>query len=171
MRNALIRPERIERKLLRLRGVNVMLDSDLAACYGVSVKAFNQAVKRNRDRFPADFMFRLTPREVKILRSQIVTSRREWGGRRYAPYAFTELGVAMLSSVLASPTAIRVNIQIMRAFVAMRRVLESQSGLAEKVDELQTKYDQKFAVVFQAIRRLMTPPPLPKRRRIGFGTD
>src|ERR1700722_6418320 len=111
MAGALVRRDRIERKMRRVRGLNVMLDGDLAALYGVSVKALNQSVKRNRDRFPTDFMFRLNARETKSLRSQIVTSKRGRGCRQYAPYAFTELGVAMLSSVLTSTTAIRINIE------------------------------------------------------------
>ena len=163
----LIKSERIERKVLRLRGQNVMLDGDLAILYGVSVKALNQAVKRNRDRFPSDFMFRLTAKETTSLRSQLVTSKIRRGGRRNAPYAFTEQGVAMLSSVLRSALAIRVNIRIMRAFITLRRVLESQGDLANKLDELEDKYDQQFAVVFDAIRKLMTPPRS-ARPRIGF---
>ena len=166
-RSLLVKRERIERRVLRLCGQNVMLDEDLAGLYGVNVKALNQAVKRNRERFPADFMFRLTAREARSLRSQIVTSNVGRGGRRTAPYAFTELGVAMLSSVLRSTLAIAVNIQIMRAFVVLRRVLESQGDLADRIDALQVKYDQKFAVVFDAIRRL-TLPPRSTRRRIGF---
>jgi len=162
-----VRRERIERRVLRLRGHNVMLDEDLATLYGVDVKALNQAVTRNRDRFPPDFMFRLTPQETKILRSQIVTASSRHGGRRNAPYAFTELGVAMLSSVLRSDLAIRINIQIMRTFVTLRRVLESHGNLGNKLDELEEKYDQKFAVVFDAIRKLMTPPRS-TRARIGF---
>jgi hypothetical protein len=164
---ALVKPERIERKVLRLRGQNVMLDTDLAALYGVTVKVLNQAVKRNRERFPSDFMFRLTAAETRALRSQIVTAKPRRGGRRTAPYAFTELGVAMLSSVLHSALAIRMNIQIMRAFVVLRRVLESHGTLADKIDELEKKYDFKFAVVFQAIRKLMTPRAVAKGR-IGF---
>ena len=166
-RSLLVKRERIERRVLRLRGQNVMLDEDLAALYGVNVKALNQAVKRNRERFPADFMFRLTAREARSLRSQIVTSNVGRGGRRTAPYAFTELAVAMLSSVLRSALAIAVNIQIMRAFVVLRRVLESQGDLADRIDALQVKYDQKFAVVFEAIRQLMVPSRS-MRRRIGF---
>ena len=166
-RSLLVKRERIERRVLRLRGQNVMLDEDLAGLYGVNVKALNQAVKRNRERFPADFMFRLTAREARSLRSQIVTSNVGRGGRRTAPYAFTELGVAMLSSVLRSALAIAVNIHIMRAFVVLRRVLESQGDLADRIDALQMKYNQKFAVVFDAIRRL-TLPPRSTRRRIGF---
>jgi ORF6N domain-containing protein len=162
-----VRRERIERSVLRLRGQNVMLDEDLAALYGVSVKALNQAVKRNRERFPSDFMFRLTKREAQTLRSQIVTAKTGSGGRRSAPYAFTELGVAMLSSVLRSDLAIHMNIQIMRAFVVLRRVLESHGTLADKIDELQEKYDRKFAIVLEAIRKLMKPPAS-TRGRIGF---
>jgi hypothetical protein len=163
----LARRERIERRVLRLRGRSVMLDEDLAALYGVRVKTLNQAVKRNRERFPSDFMFRLTAQETASLRSQTVTSKIGRGGRRYAAYAFTEQGVAMLSSVLRSALAIRVNIEIMRAFVTLRRVLESHRDLADKLDELQEKYDDQFAAVFQAIRRLMTPSK-PTRARIGF---
>jgi hypothetical protein len=163
----LIKAERIERRVLRLRGQHVMLDEDLATLYRVDVKALNQAVKRNRDRFPSDFMFRLTAQETKSLRSHIVTSKGGRGGRRNAPYAFTEQGVAMLSSVLRSALAIRVNLQIMRAFVTLRRVLESRGDLANRLDELEDKYDQQFAVVFQAIRKLRTPPR-PTRSRIGF---
>jgi ORF6N domain len=164
---ALVKPERIERKVLRLRGQNVMLDTDLAVLYGVRVKALNQAVKRNRERFPADFMFRLTARETRALRSHTVTAKTSRGGRRTAPYAFTELGVAMLSSVLHSARAIRTNIQIMRAFVVLRRVLESHATLADTIDELQTRYDHQFAVVFDAIRTL-TRPKAPAKGRIGF---
>ena len=166
-RTFLIKTERIERRVLRLRGQNVMLDEDLATLYGVDVKALNQAVKRNRDRFPSDFMFRLTARETQSLKSQIVTSKLGRGGRRNTPYAFTEQGVAMLSSVLRSALAIRVNIQIMRAFVTLRRVLESRADLAARLDELEEKYDGQFAVAFQAIRKLMTPPGR-ARPRIGF---
>jgi hypothetical protein len=162
-----VRRERIERKVLRFRGKNVMLDKDLASLYGVNVKALNQAVKRNRDRFPPDFMFRLTAQETKSLRSQIVTSKAGRGGRRTAPFAFTEMGVAMLSSVLRSDSAIRMNIQIMRTFVVLRRVLESHGNLADRIDELQEKYDRRFTVVFDAIRRLMAPPQS-TRLRIGF---
>jgi hypothetical protein len=166
-RHFLVRRERIERRVLRLRGHNVMLDEDLAALYRVDVKALNQAVKRNRDRFPSDFMFRLTAQETRSLRSQIVTSKVGRGGRRTAPYAFTEQGVAMLSSVLRSTLAIQVNIEIMRAFVKLRRVLESHGDLANRLAELEEKYDEQFAVVFAAIRKLMTPPKA-IRKRIGF---
>jgi ORF6N domain-containing protein len=145
-----------------------MLDTDLAVLYGVPVKALNQAVKRNRRRFPADFMFRLAAQEARCLRSQIVTANpRRRGGRRSAPYAFTEQGVAMLSSVLRSARAIRVNVEIMRAFVRLRQLLESHAQLARKIDALERRYDGQFQVVFQSIRELMTPKPRP-RRRIGF---
>lgn len=167
---SLVRRERIERRIVRLRGQNVMLDKDLATLYGVSVKALNQAVKRNPERFPPDFMFRLTARETKSLRSQIVTSKTGRGGRRTAPYAFTELGVAMLSSPLRSEQAIRMNIQIMRTFVVLRRVLESHGSLADKIDELEDKYDRKFTIVFDAIHKITASPPS-TRRRIGFKAE
>ena len=144
-----------------------MLDTDLAALYQVDVKVLNQAVKRNRSRFPEDFMFRLTDREAPALRSQIVTAKIGRGGRRSAPYAFTEQGVAMLSSVLRSPRAVRVNIAIMRAFVRLREELASNSELAKKLNELEENYDAQFEVVFDAIRQLMAPRSLAKRK-IGF---
>jgi len=143
-----------------------MLDSDLAALYGVDTRVLNQAVRRNRARFPADFMFRLSDREAAVLRSQSVISNIR-GGRRHQPYAFTEQGVAMLSSVLRSPKAIAVNIEIMRAFVQLRRLLESNAELACKLQELERRYDGQFRVVFDAIRELMLPPSRP-RRAIGF---
>ena len=159
--------ERIARAIHRLRGHNVMLDSDLADLYNVQVKVLNQAVKRNRTRFPPDFMFRLTVHEAESLRSQIVTSKPRRGGRRTAPYAFTEQGVAMLSSVLRGSRAVRVNIAIMRAFIRLRVMLASNADLARKLDALEAKYDARFESVFQAIRDLMTPVPGP-RKRIGF---
>ena len=159
--------ERIARAIHRLRGHNVMLDSDLAELYDVHVKVLNQAVKRNRKRFPPDFMFRLTVHEAESLRSQIVTSKPRRGGRRTAPYAFTEQGVAMLSSVLRGSRAVRVNIAIMRAFIRLRVMLASNADLARKLDALEKKYDARFEVVFQAIRDLMTPVAAP-RKRIGF---
>ena len=159
--------ERIARAIHRVRGHNVMLDSDLADLYDVQVKVLNQAVKRNRKRFPPDFMFRLTVHEAESLRSQIVTSKPRRGGRRTAPYAFTEQGVAMLSSVLRGSRAVRVNIAIMRAFIRLRVMLASNADLARKLDALEKKYDARFEVVFQAIRDLMTPVAAP-RKRIGF---
>ena len=148
-----------------------MLDADLAELYGVPTKALVQAVKRNPDRFPPDFMFMLTEQEHAILRSQIVTSSsspRSWGGRRYAPYAFTEQGVAMLSSVLQSEQAVRVNVEIMRAFVRLRGLIRQDQELARRIDALESRYDRQFKVVFDAIRELMTPPQPAPKRRIGF---
>jgi hypothetical protein len=159
----------IQRAILLIRGKRVMLDSDLAALYGVATKALVQAVRRNPGRFPEDFMFRLSPTETANLRSQTVTSslRRGWGGRRHTPYAFTEQGVAMLSTVLRSRRAIEANITIMRTFVQIRRMLVSHEALAGKLAALEKKYDAKFTVVFDAIRELMSPPAS-RRRAIGF---
>jgi hypothetical protein len=159
--------ERIERSILFLRGQKVMLDADLAALYGVETRRLVEAVKRNIGRFPADFMFQLTREEFDILRSQFATSS-SWGGRRYTPYAFTEQGVAMLSSVLHSERAIQVNVAIMRAFVRLREMLASNKKLAHRLDELERKYDASFRAVFEAIRELMAPSPVPPKRRIGF---
>ena len=166
MSDTLIIPEAIETSIRRIRGQNVMLDADLADLYGVETKILNQAVRRNSGRFPPDFMFQLTANEISHLKSQIVTSS-EWGGRRKLPLVFTEQGVAMLSSVLRSPRAVAVNIEIMRAFVALRRMLGSNADLAHKLDALEQKYDTQFKVVFQAIRELMAPPKT-ARRKIGF---
>ncbi len=159
--------ERITQAILLIRGHKVMLDSDLADLYEVETKVLIQAVKRNIGRFPEDFMFQLTEQELKNLRSQFVTS--SWGGRRYPPYAFTEQGVAMLSSVLHSDRAVHVNIEIMRAFVRLRQMLASNVELARKLAALERKYDAQFKVVFDAIRELMTPPEPKKKRPIGFG--
>ncbi|MEX2241365.1 MAG: ORF6N domain-containing protein [Burkholderiales bacterium] len=153
-----------------VRGHKIMLDADLAQLYRVPTKALTQAVKRNPDRFPPDFMFPLTEQELANLRSQTVTSRsasREWGGRRAAARAFTEQGVAMLSSVLKSKRAVQVNVEIMRAFVRLRGLVEHDRELARRLDDLESRYDRQFKVVFDAIRELMAPPPAPKRR-IGF---
>jgi phage regulator Rha-like protein len=146
-----------------------MLDATLAELYGVTTGALNQAIKRNAERFPEDFMFRLTGKEADSLRSQFVILKKTGRGkhRKYLPFAFTEQGVAMLSGVLNSPRAIQVNIAIMRAFVRMRQILVSHEELARKVDVLEKKYDAQFRVVFDAIRALMEPPKQP-RRRIGF---
>jgi hypothetical protein len=141
--------EQIQRAVRRVRGQNVIIDTDLAALYQVPVKALNQAVARNRERFPPDFMFRLTRAEAAGLRSQIVTAKRGRGGRRTTPYAFTEQGVAMLSSVLRSSRAIRVNVEIMRAFVRLRRALAAHEELARKLSALERKYDGQFSVVFE----------------------
>lgn len=156
----------IERTILILRGHNVILDADLAALYRVETKVLVRAVKRNPERFPDDFMFQLSRKEFENLRRHVGTSR-SWGGRRYRPYAFTEQGVAMLSSLLRSPRAVRVNIEIMRAFVKLRRLLETHADLAQKLDQLEKKYDAQFRVVFEAIRELMAPP-VPSKKRIGF---
>ena len=162
----LVPHERIEKSIITLRGHKIMLDEDLAVLYQVPTKVLVQAVKRNSERFPADFMFQLTKQEVAILRSQIVTSSR-WGGRRHSPYAFTEQGVAMLSSVLGSRQAVRVNIEIMRAFVRIRGMLSSNVELARKLEALERKYDAQFKAVFDAIRQLMIPPET-TRKKIGF---
>jgi len=163
---SLVPVERIEKAILLIRGQKVMLDGDLAALYGVETKMLVRAVKRNINRFPTDFMFQLSKEEFDNLRFHFGTSS-DWGGRRYRPYAFTEQGVAMLSSVLHSPRAIQVNIEIMRAFIRLRQMLASHVDLARKLDALEKKYDAQFKQVFEAIRQLMTPPE-PKRRPIGF---
>lgn len=166
---AVIPIERITRAIVLIRGQKVLLDEALAALYGVDVKALNQAAKRNADRFPADFMFQLTAEENAVLRSQIVTLKSGSGRhRKFRPYAFTEQGVAMLSSVLRSRRAVRVNIEIMRAFVQLRQMLASHADLARKLAALEKKYDAQFKVVFDAIRELMAPPEPPRKRRIGF---
>jgi len=150
-----------------------MLDADLAELYGVETKVLLQAVKRNLDRFPKDFMFQLDGNEWETLRSQFVTSNPGRGGRRYAPYSFTEQGVAMLSSVLNSPRAIAVNIEVMRAFVRLREMLSSNKELAAKLDDLERKlktHDQAIAGILDAIRQLMTLPAPANKRPIGFLT-
>jgi hypothetical protein len=166
---SLVPVEHIERAICLIRGEKVILDADLASLYGVETRVLVQAVKRNLKRFPPDFMFQLTREEFNLLRSQTVTSRG-WGGRRYPPYAFTEQGVAMLSSVLNSSRAIGVNIEIMRAFVRMRRLLASHARLEKIILEMEEKYDGQFAMVFEALKQLMEPPE-PKRRKIGFRQD
>lgn len=164
---------RIAHSILIVRGQKVLLDADLAALYGVETKALLQAVKRNLERFPEDFMLQLTAVQWTALRSQIVTSNAGRGGRRYAPYAFTEQGIAMLSSVLKSRRAIAVNIEIMRTFVRMRELLASNKELAQKLAELERKlgvHDQTIADILAAIRSMMQPPE-PKRRGIGFTAE
>jgi len=192
------KPENLAQLIVLVRGERVMLDSHLADLYGVEARALNQAVARNRDRFPEDFMFRLTAAEYQAirprlisrptgqdsnssqtvmssrtgrgLRSQLVISNRR-GGRRYLPYAFTEQGVAMLSSVLRSPCAVEVNIAIMRTFVQLRRLMDSNRELARKIEAMEKKYDEQFAVVFDAIRQLIAEDEARKaqpKRRIGF---
>jgi len=165
--------ETVIRKIYWIRGIKVMVDIDLASLYGVSTKALKQAVKRNFKKFPIDFMFELTNSEFENLRSQIVTS--SWGGQRYLPFAFTEQGVAMLSGILQSDRAIQVNIAIMRAFVQLRRFLESNKELARKIEELEkavTGHDEKIGLIFQAIKQLIDKKeePVPPRNPIGYKT-
>lgn len=157
--------ERIARGIRLLRGHRVMLDQDLAVLYGVETRALVQAVRRDRGRFPRAFMFQLTQQEFGNLRSQSVMS--SWGGRRFLPLAFTEQGVSMLSSVLRSPRAVQVNIEVMRTFVRLREMLQSNADLKEKLEALEERYDEQFRVVFEAIRRLMGPAAS-ARRKIGF---
>ena len=174
-----LEPRNIAQLVFLIRGEKVILDRDLASLYGVTTKALNQAVKRNASRFPADFMFRLTKPEYDASRSQFGTKAGAASSRsrpvtlkrgqniKYLPYAFTEQGVAMLSSVLRSRRAVEVNIAIMRTFVQLRRLMETNRDLAHKIGALEKKYDQQFAVVFAAIKELITPPE-PARKQIGF---
>jgi hypothetical protein len=165
------RTENIAPLVHSVRGERVLFDADLAVLYGLEARVLNQAVKRNRSRFPNDFMFRLSAKETDVLRnsSQTVMSSRR--GRAYRPYAFTEQGVAMLSSVLRSPRAVEVNIAIMRTFVQLRRLMDSNRQLARKIEAMEDKYDEQFSVVFDAIKRLIAAdevrPQVPKRG-IGF---
>ena len=159
--------ERIEKAIYLIRGEKVMLDRDLAALYETTTKVLKQAVRRNIDRFPDDFMFVLNPVEFQDWRSQFVTSNADRVGLRYPPMAFTEHGILMLSSVLNSQRAIHVNIEIMRAFVKLRQMLASNAELSLRLDELEGKYDRQFKVVFDAIRQIMAPAP-PDRKQIGF---
>lgn len=165
----IIPKERVEQKILVIRGHKVMLDSDLAELYGVEAKRLNEQVRRNLERFPEDFMFQLNNQEVTLLRSQIATLNTGRGEhRKYIPYAFTEQGVSMLSSVLHSPRAVQVNIEIMRAFVKLRQMLISHKELAEKLDKMEKAYDHNFQFIFKTLRQLMEPPPAPPRKKIGF---
>jgi hypothetical protein len=171
---SLIPLARVERAILILRGRRVILDSDLAALYGASAKRLNEQVKRNAERFPADFAFRLTPAEFETLRSQFATSKLERrGGRRTLPTAFTEHGALMAASVLNSPKAVEMSIQVVRAFVRLRHLLASHHQLAAKLDELERKlatHDTHIVALFDAVRSLMANPEKPKRRQIGFQT-
>jgi len=190
----ILKPENVAQLVFFVRGEKIMLDADLAMLYGVTTKALNQAVKRNSDRFPLDFMFRLTKKETeslifqsgrsnRSLRSQLVTTPgrknlsrsqtvtlKRGQNIKYLPYAFTEQGVAMLSSVLRSQRAVEVNIAIMRTFVQLRRLMDSNATLARKIESLEKKYDEKFATVFAAIKQLIIPPT-PATKRIGFHPD
>jgi hypothetical protein len=160
--------DRIESLIYIIREERVMLDQDLAVLYEVETKALVQAVQRNIGRFPPDFMFQLSFQEFTALRSQIVTSKGR-GGRRTAPYAFTEHGVAMLSSVLRSERAVEINIQVIRAFVKLRQLVASNAELADRLNRLEQKYNSQFKVVFDAIRQLMSEATqVPPKRRIGF---
>jgi hypothetical protein len=169
MTTKLIPQEVIQNKIFLHRGKKVMFDKDLAELYGVETKVLNQAVKRNIDRFPPDFMFLLTLQEVTILKSQFVTS--SWGGKRKPSHAFTEHGILMLSSVLNSKRAIQVNIQIMRTFTQLREMLAGNKELKRKIEEMEKRYDHQFQIVFKAIKELLEPPapPPPKPKGpIGF---
>jgi hypothetical protein len=158
--------EVVERRIVLIRGHKVLLDINLAELYEVTTGNLNLAVRRNEDRFPEDFMFQLTAAEFENLRLQF--ARSSWGGRRRPPYAFTEQGVAMLSSVLKSPRAVQVNIAIMRAFVRLRQLLATHRDLAEQLAEMEKKYDKQFKIVFEIIHQLMEPPAEPKKGRMGF---
>lgn len=169
MGKAIIAVERIAQFIRWIRGQKVLLDADLAVLYGVETKNLNKAVKRNAERFPADFMFQITLEELRSLRFQFGTSKAR-GGLRYRPFAFTGQGIAMQSSVLNSERAIKVNIAIMRAFVKLRGVLETNRDLAQKFSELEQrvgKHDEEIAAILEAIRQLTAPPEKP-RREIGF---
>ena len=157
----------IASRIHTVRGQRVMLDRDLAQLYGTTTKRLNEQFARNGPRFPPDFAFRLTLEEAANLKSQSATSSLTWGGRRNLPNAFTEHGAVMLASVLNSPIAVAASIQVVRAFVQLRGVLASHKELARRLDALESRYDAKFRVVFQAIRELMEPPALP-RKQIGF---
>jgi hypothetical protein len=166
-----VSPSKIAQSIHYVRGQKVMLDTDLARLYRVETKALNRSVMRNRDRFPADFMFQLTVEEAGRLRCQIGTLKTGRGKhRKFLPYVFTEQGVAMLSSVLRSKRAVLVNVEIVRAFVRLREILSSNADLARKLAALEGKYDRQFRVVFDAIRQLMSPPTT-VRRPIGFTAD
>lgn len=167
---SLIPVERIEGAILVLRGHRVILDKDLSALYGVTTGNLNKAVNRNLERFPEDFMLQLTEAEFSDLKFHFGIS--SWGGTRKLPRAFTEQGVAMLSSVLRSPRAVQVNIEIMRAFVRLREMIATNRDLARRLDALEKKYDSQFKVVFDAIHHLMeSPAPAPRRRAIGFKVE
>lgn len=166
--------EHITHSIFIVRGQRVLLDSELAALYGVPTKRFNEQVKRNLARFPADFMFQLAAEEVASLRSHFATSKPSRGGRRYAPYAFTEHGAIMAATILNSSRAVEMSVYVVRAFVQLRDMLASNKELARRLDELERKlstHDQAITGVLKTIRELMSPPPAPKRRGIGFTAD
>jgi phage regulator Rha-like protein len=169
-KRALVPTEYVERRICEIRGIKVILDSDLAELYGVETRALNQAVRRNIDRFPDDFAFRLSTKEFANLRSQIVTS--SWGGRRTPPYAFTEHGAIMAANVLRSERAIEMSVFVVRAFVRLRRMLSSQAEMLRKLEELEDKvgeHDEALRSIVEAIRQLMAPPP--RTPQIGFEAE
>ncbi len=159
---------KLEKLIYVVRGHKVMLDSDLAKIYNVEIKRLNEQVKRNSDRFPEDFMFQLSIDERNTLRSQIATFEESVGQRKYLPYVFTEQGVAMLSSVLNGPQAIKVNIQIMRAFVQLRELTATHKNLAEKIEVLEKKYDKQFKIIFDTLRDCLVPALDKERKKIGL---
>lgn len=169
MSKALVRipVERVEKAILFIRGEKVILDTNLAALYGVTTTRLNEQVRRNQDRFPGDFAFRLTKQEFTNLISQFATSSSQHGGRRKLPLVFTEHGAIMAANVLNSKTAVQASVQVVRAFIRLRQMLSSNAELARKLSEIERKYDAQFRVVFAAIRQLMTPPE-PPRKQIGF---
>lgn len=172
----MIPKERIINKIYWLRGQRVMFDFDLALLYGVETKVLNQTVKRNSERFPKDFMFQLADREADVLRSQIVTSRENkaqnsHGGKRYAPYAFTEQGVAMLSSVLKSKRAVAMNIHIIRVFTKMREMLLTHAELRGKIEQMERKHDKQFRIVFDALKEMLVMKEASSKREIGFQSE
>jgi ORF6N domain len=171
-RFAIVPVERIQSRILVIRGHKVMLDSDLAELYRVSTKRLNEQVKRNKGRFPADFMFQLSTEEVQTLRSQSATSNRGRGGRRYRPFVFSEHGAVMLTTVLNSSVAVQASIQVVRAFVKLRELLGTHRELAKKLADLEKRiegHDEEIMAIFEAIRQLMEPPDKPSKR-IGYHT-
>ena len=165
--NAIVPTALINQKIFFVRGTRVMLDTDLAQLYGVATKNLNKAVKRNASRFPSDFMFQLSSKDLQSLRFQFGTSKPGRGGRRFAPYAFTEQGVAMLSSVLRSARAVQVNVAIMRTFVRLREMLATHEELRRKIDVMEKRYDARFQAVFETIRQMLETP-IPAKKPIGF---
>jgi hypothetical protein len=161
-------PPAIEPLILLVRGQRVMIDADLAGLYGVPTKRLNEQVKRNARRFPEDFCFRLLATEADALRSQIATSNAGRGGRRNLPYAFSGHGAIMAANVLNSARAVAMSVHVVRAFVRLREMVAAHKDLVKRLDELETRYDEQFKVVFDAIRRLMAPPEAKPERRIGF---
>jgi hypothetical protein len=167
---SLIPIERIEQLIYHIRDQKVMLDSDLARIYGITTGRLNEAIRRNIDRFPHDFMIQLTVEEWEALISQIAISKKGRGGRRTPPYAFTEHGAVMIASVLNTPIAVQASIHVVRAFIQLRRLMTSYEDLSKRLDQLEGKYDEQFSLVFKAIRELMKPPD-PNRRKMGFSIE